>query len=409
MVGCRPSGVGLTMAVDRANLSDTTDPIRFNPLTIVGRAALADETWTGRFSVAVEGHTLGAFDIAHQGRTGAGGVTLDASGLAFTPEGLQPTMVTPLLDGLVQSPVSGSVDFTGRFDWTEDTELTSSGALTTRGLNFDSPVGAVTGLRGDIAFLSLTPLVTAPDQHLNIERIDAFAPMTDLEVDFGLAADSVTISGAEVVVGEGVIRILPFALPLTPNTPWSGVLVLEHVQLGDLVAGTGLRDKVMLDAVVDGSLPFQVDADGDVTIADGALGAIQPGRLSIPREALSGVEAGGGSDEVPPNVVQDLAYQAMENLSFTTLSANVNSARQGRLAVVFHIIGEHQPPVPQELRLTLQELLNRDFLNRELPLPSGTAVDLTLDTTINLDELLADWASVQRARAGQGLDPPDGS
>jgi hypothetical protein len=41
-----------------------------------------------------------------------------------------------------------------------------------------------------------------------------------------------------------------------------------------------------------------------------------------------------------------------------------------------------------------------------LPLPSDTGVDLTLDTTLNLDDLLADYADYQRLRSSPPVQPP---
>ena len=102
--------------------------------------------------------------------------------------------------------------------------------------------------------------------------------------------------------------------------------------------------------------------------------------------------------------MEDLAYQAMENLAFDTLTADVDSQDGGRLGVRFHMVGRHDPPQRQELRLTLSELISRQFLNRTLPLPSGTGIDLTLDTTLNANQLVGDLLSINRARAGDTGD-----
>ena len=59
------------------------------------------------------------------------------------------------------------------------------------------------------------------------------------------------------------------------------------------------------------------------------------------------------------------------------------------------------PPQKQELRLTLGDLISRRFLNRNLPLPSNTGIDLTLDTTLNLNQLIGDLLAVNRARQGE--------
>jgi hypothetical protein len=93
----------------------------------------------------------------------------------------------------------------------------------------------------------------------------------------------------------------------------------------------------------------------------------------------------------------------MENLAFDELTAAMDSTDGGRLALRFHILGRHDPPVRQELRLGWLELIRRDFLNRtDLPLPSDTGIDLTLDVDLNINQLISDLLAVQRAREGNG-------
>ncbi|WP_262422242.1 YdbH domain-containing protein [Brevundimonas denitrificans] len=289
----------------------------------------------------------------------AGGVAFDASDLVFAEDGLQPDDVTPLTEGLIDPPVTGGAGFTGRFDWTPE-GATSSGVLTVRDLDFVSPAGPVTGLNGAVAFTSLTPLITAPDQRLTAEGIQALAAVTDLNLLFELGAGSFQVSGADLDVAGGRVVIEPFDVPLDRTQPFAGTLVFENVQLGELLGGAGFGEQVGLDAVVSGRVPFTWDAEHGFRIIGGSLYAVQPGRLEIEREALSGLEAGGGGEDVPPNVVQDLAYQAMEELAFDILTAEVNSLDEGRLGVLFRIRGRHDPPERQELRLTLSELISRD-------------------------------------------------
>lgn len=396
-----PRGLGLDARVDRARLIDATEPTRFNPVVARGRARLAGDDWTGEFDIAQGEATLGRVSLAHDGVRGAGGLIVDVPGLVFSEGGLQPADLSPLAADFVGSPAVGSVAFQGRVDWLADAEGSSSGVLTIPRLDFVSPAGPVKGLTGKVEFTSLAPLVTAPGQYLTAESLDTVAPVTDLDVTFALDKAAVTIEGGDVDVAGGLIRLEPFALPFDKAQPYSGVLVLENVQLGEVIAGSGFRDKVVLDAVVSGRLPFTNDPEHGLRIVGGSLSAVRPGRLSIGREALSGLEAGGGGEGVPPNTVQDLAYQAMENLSFDVLSAEVNSLDQGRLSVLFRIRGRHDPPQHQELRVSVSELISRDFLNRQLPLPSGTGIDLTLDTTLNVNELISDLMAINRARAGQ--------
>lgn len=395
-----PGGLGIDAHVARTRVEDATTPLRFKPLAGTGSVRLADENWTGAFDLSRNGAVLGRLTLAHDGAARAGGLTIDAPSIVFAEGGLQPADLSPLAE-FVGSPASGSVAFDGRVDWRANAEGTSSGRLTIPGLDFTSPAGPVKGLRGTVDFINLAPLTAAPGQRLTADLLETIAPLTDIELTFGLDAAAMTIQAGDLSAAGGTIRVEPFAVPLDPNQPITGVIVLENVQLGQVIAGSGFGEKVNLDAVVSGRLPFTSDRVNGVRIAGGSLAAVQPGRLSIARDALSGLEAGGGGDAVPPNTVQDLAYQAMENLSFDILSAEVNSLDAGRIGVLFRIRGRHDPPQRQELRITIAEFISREFLNRPLPLPSGTGIDLTLDTTLNLNQLIGDLLELNRARDGQ--------
>lgn len=399
-----PRGLGLEAAITGVTIDDTMTPRRFNPLTASGTAALAGERWDGRFDLAVKDRPLGQLALTHDGPGETGGVTISVPGVTFAADGLQPADITPLGANVLQSPVVGTARFDGRLDWTP-IGVTSSGVASTDGLDFTSPAGPVTGLKGSVAFTSLAPLTTAPGQTLTIDSVAAFASLTDTAMSFELRDGSARIEGGQFALAGGTVAIEPFDLPFDQTRSYSGVIVLERVQLGELIGASGFADKVAMNALVSGRLPFTSDANG-VRIVGGVLAAVEPGRLAIQRSALTGLQAGGGGD-VPPNTVQDLAYQAMENLSFEVLSADVNSLDEGRLGVVFHIKGRHDPPQRQELRMTLAEFISREFLNRELPLPSGTQIDLTLDTTLNINDLLSDVLTINRARNGSAEAEPE--
>ncbi|WP_396595129.1 YdbH domain-containing protein [Brevundimonas sp. R86498] len=396
-----PAGLGLEARIDTADVQDATRPRRFNPLTASGSASLVDERWSGAFDLARKAFALGRLTLAHDGRTGTGGMSIDAPSLVFAEGGLQPADLSPMAADFVQSPAAGSAAFAGRIEWSEALPEggTSSGRLVIPGLDFVSPAGAVKGLSGTIDFTNLAPLTTAPAQTLRVATLESIAPLTDLDLTFALDKAAITVAGGEIKAAGGTVRVEPFSVPLD-RRPFSGVIVLDEVQLGELIVGAGFGDRVALDAVVSGRLPFTSDPDAGVRITAGTLFATRPGRLSIQREALDDLEAGGGG-AVPPGTVEDLAYQAMENLAFDVLTAEVNSLDEGRVGVLFHIKGRHDPPQRQELRLTLPELISREFLNRPLPLPSDTGIDLTLDTTLNLNQLVSDLLAVNRARNGE--------
>lgn len=401
VVDSKSAGLSMTAAVSRAQVADTTDPQRFLPLTAVGEARLANDVWSGGFDLTRLEHAVGRIDLRHDGRAEAGGLTISAPNLAFTASGLQPEDLSPMAADYLKSPVEGSAGFEGRIDWTPTT-ATSSGVATIPELDFTSPAGKVQGLKGRVEFTSLTPLVTAPDQVLTINRLETFTPLTDLELRFGLDEKFLNLAGGKIEAAGGRISIEPFNVPLTPGEAWGGVIVVEQVQLNELMKSANLQDKAQLDSVVSGRLPFTYAPDVGWRISGGVLNAIRPGRLSIQPEVFDDLDAAGaveGEAPLPPNTMQDLAYQAMQDLAISDLSAEVNSLDGGRLGVRFHINGRHDPPERQQLRLSWIEVIRRDFLKRKLPLPSDTPIDLTLDTTWNANQIVSDL--MEYARRGE--------
>ncbi|MFC4442280.1 intermembrane phospholipid transport protein YdbH family protein [Caulobacter henricii] len=394
--------------LDQGTLRDVAEGRRFNPIRTTGRLALSNGLWTGGLDAATPlGQPLGRITLRHDVAQARGRAELDASRLAFQPDGLQPGELSPLAAGARQA--TGPASLTGLFVWDAD-GMRSSGRLSVGPLDFTSPIGVVADLQGKIDFTSLAPLVSAPDQRLRVSRIDAFVPLDGFAAAFRLGSEALQIDSAVFEAAKGRVSIEPTEVSLEPGRPIRGVIVVQHMDLGELIAASSLVEKIQLDAVVDGRLPFELGPKG-FRLLEGRITAIQPGRLALSRAALSGVQAGvqapGGDSPgapapaaAPVNAIQDFAYQAMENLSFTTLEASVNSTDQGRLAILFHIKGEHDPKVAEKARIGLLDLLRGKAFNKRIALPARTPVDLTLDTSLNLDDLLAAWR-----RAYRGEDP----
>ena len=402
VVDGKPAGLSMTAAVSRAQVADTTDPERFLPLTAVGEARLNGDVWSGGFDLSRLEHAIGRMDLRHDGKAEAGGVTISAPNLAFSQYGLQPDDLSPLAADYVKSPVEGSAGFEGRFNWSKEA-ASSFGVLSIPELDFTSPAGKVQGLKGRVEFTSLTPLITAPDQHLTIDRLETFTPLTDLDLRFALDEKFLNLAGGQIQAAGGRISIEPFNIPLTPGEAWGGVILVDQIQLNELMKSANLQDKAQLDAIVSGRLPFTYAPDVGWRISGGVLNAVRPGRLSIQPEVFDELAAGGAAVEgeapLPPNTMQDLAYQAMQDLAISDLSAEVDSLDNGRLGVRFHIHGRHDPPERQQLRLSWIDVIRRDFLNKKLPLPSDTPIDLTLDTTWNANQIVSDL--LEYARRGE--------
>jgi hypothetical protein len=119
--------------------------------------------------------------------------------------------------------------------------------------------------------------------------------------------------------------------------------------------------------------------------------------LSLKRDALTTAVGVGSEGQTPPNAIQDFAYQALENLAFDQLDGTVNSQPMGRLGLLLHLKGRNDPAQAAETRVGVVDLLRGRAFDKPLPLPKGTPIDLTLDTSLNLDELLKSYFNSRRA------------
>ncbi len=412
----RGGELALTADLRAARLEDLATPLRYRPLAAKGSATLKAGLWRGGFALAdLAGHSIATAKLSHDGHAAAGHLDIDTGVLAFAPGGLQPASLSPLAAPL-GPPVQGTARFTGQVGWTA-AATTGGGKLVVDRLDFRSPAGDVTNLRGAMTFDSLAPLRAAPGQAFHAEAIAGLVPLTDATLRFGLDHEAVQIEAGSLTLGGGQVRLEPMEIPFaSAGAPWNATLNIDNVQLSGLVAASSFADKVSLEAKVSGRLPLTITRTG-VRVAKGELHAVEPGKLSIRRDALSNVAAAGGTPVDPkaapvpapaadaPSPYSDFVYQAMEHLAFTELSAQVDSQAGGRLGVLFHIKGEHQPPQRQEIKLTLREIITRK-ITRQLPLPSGTKVDLTLDTSLNLDQLLGDFADYQGLRGSGAVQAP---
>ena len=370
------------VALDHAELTDTGQAPRFRPLVLAGQAKLADGRWLAAFTAKTgHGAALATVNVRQDPATGAGSAQVAVGPLTFAPGGLQPADIAPSMGAASQ--VTGMAQFHGQVSWTRAGAGPGSGRLRLRLQSFSSAPGTVHDLDADITIGALTPAVIAHDQAISIAKIDGVVPLTDLTARFDLDRDQVKLLGAQAVLAHGHVRLEPTAIPFAAGASLAGALDFDHVRLGELIAASSLADAIQTDAVVDGRVPFQISAKGMV-ISHGKLAAAGPGRLSISRKALSaGAPAAGQA-----GFAQDLAYQAMENLAFDQLDASLNSLPNDRLAILFHIKGRHEPPTRQRARIAIGDLLRGKALSKPIALPSGTPINLTLDSSLNFGELV---------------------
>jgi hypothetical protein len=374
-------GLSGTMRVTAAKLTDKAAPLRFHPITGTGTLDLADGTWRGRFAAATPaGMNLGTATLMHAMTGGQGSAHVEAP-LVFAEGKLQPEMLSPLLAPLRQA--AGRADFKGDFTWGPAGLAGHTGTLAVRDFSFLTPMGRASGIESDLVLTSLLPPATAPGQSLKIARIDWTLPLTALEARFGFAPTAVAVDALQFNIAEGKVALAPFTV--NPSAPGAiaSTATITSLSLEPLIAASNLSGKASLEGKLSGIIPFTAGSGG-LRITKGRLTSDGPGRLSLGRSLWG--------DTKVTNVVQDFAFQALENLAFESLTADLNSIDQGRLSILFHIKGKSDPPRPQVAEVAVADIVNGTALQKPIPLPSGTPIDLTLDTSLNFDELLKSYA-----------------
>ncbi|MBE7219675.1 MAG: YdbH domain-containing protein, partial [Caulobacteraceae bacterium] len=389
-----------------ARLRDTSTPLRFRPLDARGAVRLDGQEAQADLdiSLAQPQRPLGPLHLVQRFDTGVGGLTLEAPALAFAPDALQPAMILPALAPF-GTEVKGSGAASLRLGWGKSpADATGEARFRTGGLDFKSSAGPVKGLSTDLRIASLDPLTTAPAQRVHVQALQTLLPLTDIAAVVQLQPAALEIASAGATLGGGRVSLDPMRVPLRPGATITGVAHAHDVQVAPLLAAVNLSRALKLDARLGGVLPFSLGPDG-LHFQKGQLAAEGPGRLTLVRQALTGVSADGGPAGAPPSAAQDFAFQALEDLAFTALDARVNSQPGGRLGVLFHIKGRHDPPVGRPARVSLIDLLKGRAFQKSIPLPKGTQVDLTLDTSLNFDDLYKAYLGLGHPAAAAPAPP----
>ncbi|UDF04262.1 YdbH domain-containing protein [Asticcacaulis sp. AND118] len=406
-------GLGFNIALKTLTATDALEAPRFHPVTVNGAIAQGRQTLDGKLLVnsadaAVQARAAGPLaevvlrsDVA----TGTGRADITAINLTFAPQALQPLDLTPMVAGLIQRDTVGKVDFNGYFGWSRDGS-TSGGVLTLNEMGFTGPAGLVEGLNGRIDFTSLAPLHSAPGQTLTARTVTSVVPLKDVKAVMQFAGDYLKLESARVTSEGGDFALAPMDVPFDVTKGFKGELSFDKVDFGKVVASSPFARDAQFTGFVSGKLPFEF-AGGKLAVRKGYLLGEGPGRVSIRRNAVTDMSADGAGvsneekavaapEAPPPNVVEGLAYQAMENLAYQELSAAVNTDDKGLLNFNFRIVGRYDPPERKEARIGLIDYLRGTWTQKPIDLPSDTQVNLNLDVNYNLDEFLKDYIEVQK-------------
>jgi len=351
VLGPAPGVLAAEIAVGA--ISDRAGAPRFTPLRgqLTARASGETVTFEGEL-----GERAGAARLAISGRhdlaAGRGAAKLTLDPLTFSPGGLQPGALAPMLANLHE--VTGGLRAEAEVAWSAE-GLTGGAVLAVEDLSFDSDAAEVQGLDLALELSSLMPPASAPGQSLTVRRIDPGVAFENVSLRFqihpgdplrlGVERGQIGLSGGHVLLRDLLLDPAAARLELPLE-----VVGLDLAKLFRILDIEGLSGSGQLS----GRIPITLEGE-TVTIANGRLAADAPGTLRFEsaqaRQALAGA---GESAELMLRALQDFRY---DELSLTIAKP---AAADARLTLV--LLG-HNPEVldgyPFRFNINLEGDTNR--------------------------------------------------
>jgi hypothetical protein len=275
-------------------LADRTDPRRFEPLVARGATLSLEDNLIVAEALLREPITdraISTVALRHDLATGGGHADLAVAGLTFDdslqpappgPRCLEPASAAGSTGGLsclalgVVANVRGTVDGTGRIDWTES-GITSSGRFSSQSLDFAAAFGPVKGASGTIEFTDLLGLTTAPNQRLRVASINPGIEVADGEIGIELRNGEVlALTGGTWPFMGGTLTMRPVEMRIGAAEERRYVLEIEGFDAARFVEYMELGN-FAARGIFDGTVPIVFDAAGNGRIVDGLLVSRSPG------------------------------------------------------------------------------------------------------------------------------------
>ncbi|UEM23050.1 YdbH domain-containing protein [Skermanella mucosa] len=299
---------------------------------------------------------------------GAGSAEVKMAPVRFTPGDPGLTGLFPFLGDWVET-VTGTFGLDGRFAWGEGSGKGNASLLIE---NAAVETGGVTarGINAVLAADSLAPLRLPPGQVLSVALMDVGLPLTNAVVEFGIAADRLSVARAEWQWAGGFVRAVPFDLGLDDFDPGGEERTIELEATGiDLqrLLSVAAVEGLSATGSLGGRLPVRV-GQGSVTVTDGKLETLGPGTLRYdPAAPPAFLEGDPGSST-------DMLLQALTDFRYESMELTVNGTAGGEMAIGFAIRGSNPDfydgyPVALNLNVdgALDTILRRGITTYRIP------------------------------------------
>ncbi|TXI29219.1 MAG: dienelactone hydrolase [Nitrosomonas oligotropha] len=268
----------------------------------------------------------------HAPASGDGTIQAEIIPIRFSPEGLQPSALSPVLAQLEN--VSGNLSANAQFSWTKEGVRNSQAAFELRNLSFARENTKLSDLNINLNLVDLLSPRTPPHQTITIQHIDAGVPLENLLVSYhieGTSPPRIAIEKAQFSMLEGTIAVEPTVID--PAAARSDTLIrisnIDLETLFNVIKVDGLTGTGHLD----GQIPLTL-AENQVTITNGHLAAQAPGILRFKSEKASKLMASAGKE-------MNLLLQAAQDFHYTELSLDLDKSVTHDLVAKLSLLGNN--------------------------------------------------------------------
>lgn len=327
---------------------DAQAQARFYPLSVPDFAFLMKAsriTATGTLREPKSAVMVSRADIAHDLGNGRGRADLSVPGLAFGPS-IQPDDITPLTRGVI-ADVRGAISGQGHISWT-GSNVSSDGLFRTDGMALAAAFGPVAGISGQVKFIDLLGLVSAPGQQVRIATVNPGVEVRDGVVRYRLEeGQKVRIEGGGWPFSGGQLVLLPTTMDFGADVERYMTFRVIGLDAGAFIQAMELKD-ISATGTFDGLMPLIFNARGG-RVAGGVLVARQQGMppLLMPEGVLPTIpcdpnrQSGtlsyvGAVSNEQLGTMGRMAFDALKNLQYKCLSILMDGALDGEM--VTHVV-----------------------------------------------------------------------
>ncbi len=319
---------------------------RFEPLKATGAAlvlsnnAIEAGADLRRFA---GGQVITNVTVTHDLSTGMGNADILVPGIWFNNK-LQPADLSYLARGVI-ADAEGIVRGIGKVSWTPD-GIESSGAFGSDDFNFAAAFGPVRGLNGEVEFIDLINLTTAPAQLIEIGSINPGIETLGGRVLFSLEnGEIIRVEDGRWPFMGGELILRPVTIDYSANTGQTYIFEIVGLDAATFVAQMELSN-LGADGVFDGTVPIYFDEGGNGSILGGLLISRPPGGNVAYVGELTYEDLGA---------MGNFAFQTLRSLDYNQMSIELNGSLAGEIVTNFQIDGIRQG-----------EGASRNFITREI-------------------------------------------